>query len=117
MKAEDIISAVDGVDVTEMETSEVVDLVQESSKEAVTLTVHRQDVEEPLSFPWKSQMWSFHGLSGDAGRKYRLYPYQQLQRSDLRAVSGSVRAAFRGRNGATDHRPAGKSGRPSDFSL
>ncbi len=50
VKAEDIISAVDGVDVTEMETSEVVDLVQESSKEAVTLTVHRQDVEEPLSF-------------------------------------------------------------------
>lgn len=50
VQSEDIISAIDGVDVTDMETSEVAALVQESEKEAITLTVHRQDAEESLSF-------------------------------------------------------------------
>lgn len=48
LKAGDIISAVDGTDITEMETSEVVSMIKGSDAESVELTIHREDVEEPL---------------------------------------------------------------------
>lgn len=48
LKAGDIISAVDGTDITEMETSRIVDMIQGDEDGEVTLTIHRQDVEEPM---------------------------------------------------------------------
>lgn len=50
VEADDIISAVDGVDVTEMEVSEIVEMVRENETGSIALTVHRQDVEEALVF-------------------------------------------------------------------
>lgn len=46
--AGDIISKVDGEDITELSVSDVADKVKNSGKEQVTLTVHRENVEEPL---------------------------------------------------------------------
>lgn len=48
LKAGDIISAVDGTDITEMETSRIVDMIQGDEDGEVTLTIHRQGVEEPM---------------------------------------------------------------------
>ena len=44
----DIISAVDGIDITEKTTSEVSDLIRNDEDGSVVLTVHRQDEEEPM---------------------------------------------------------------------
>lgn len=44
----DIISAIDGEDITELSVEDVADLVKNSGKEEVTLTIHREDVEEAL---------------------------------------------------------------------
>ena len=44
----DVISAVDGEDITEMDTSEVASLIRDSGKDQVTLTIHREDEEEPI---------------------------------------------------------------------
>lgn len=48
LQAEDILSAVDGKDITELELSEVVALIKEKKDEEVVLTVHREGVEEAL---------------------------------------------------------------------
>ena len=48
LKEDDIISAIDGRDITDMSTSDVVALIKDSGKDRVTLTVHREDVEKPL---------------------------------------------------------------------
>lgn len=48
LKADDIISAVDGTDITDAETTQVVDMIKGGDKESVTLTVHRENVEEAL---------------------------------------------------------------------
>lgn len=48
LKAEDVISAVDGTDITEKEASEVVEMIKEAEGREVKLTVHRQGVEEPF---------------------------------------------------------------------
>ena len=48
VKEGDIISAIDGEDITELTLSEVSDRVKKSGKERVTLTLHRANVEEPL---------------------------------------------------------------------
>lgn len=48
LKAGDIISAIDGTDITDMEISDVVKIIRDSKKEKVVLTVHRQDIEKPL---------------------------------------------------------------------
>ena len=44
----DIISAIDGTDITDMETSEVSEMIKNSEKGEAVLTVHRENVEEPL---------------------------------------------------------------------
>lgn len=44
----DIISRIDGTDITDLPVSEVADMVKKSGKESVTLTIHREDVEEAL---------------------------------------------------------------------
>lgn len=48
LKEGDIISAVDGTDITEMETSQVSEMIKNSESGQVVLTVHREEVEEPL---------------------------------------------------------------------
>lgn len=48
LKAGDIISGVDGTDITEMETSEVAAMIKESSKEKVELSVHREGVKDTI---------------------------------------------------------------------
>ena len=48
LKEDDIISAIDGEDITDMALGEVVSLIKDSEKEKVTLTVHREEEEEPL---------------------------------------------------------------------
>ena len=48
LKDGDIISAIDGTDITEMEVSDVVDLIRDSGKKQAALSVHRQNVEETL---------------------------------------------------------------------
>ena len=44
----DIISAIDGTDITDMETSEVSEMIKNREKGEAVLTVHRENVEEPL---------------------------------------------------------------------
>ena len=44
----DVISAVDGIDITEMTTEEVSDMIKNDEDKSVVLTVHREDVEEPF---------------------------------------------------------------------
>lgn len=51
LEAGDIISAVDGIDITEYEISEVVDMIRGSEAKNVLLTIHREDVEEALEIP------------------------------------------------------------------
>ncbi len=48
LKEGDIISAVDGTDITEMETSQVSEMIKNSESGQVVLTVHREEVEDPL---------------------------------------------------------------------
>lgn len=48
LKPDDIISAVDGQDITDMDVSEVVGMIKGSTAESVELTIHREDVEEEL---------------------------------------------------------------------
>lgn len=48
LQAGDIISALDGVDITGSELSEVVDKIKNSENDSVVLTVHREAVEEAL---------------------------------------------------------------------
>lgn len=48
LKADDIISAVNGADITDTDASEVVDMIKVREGESVTLTVHREGEEEPL---------------------------------------------------------------------
>lgn len=48
LKSGDIISAVDGTDITELETSEVASMIKGSDAENVELTIHRENVDEPL---------------------------------------------------------------------
>ena len=44
----DIISAIDGEDITEDEVSDVADIVRNSDKDSVVLTVHREGVEDAM---------------------------------------------------------------------
>lgn len=44
----DIISAIDGVDVTEYEVADMVEMIKTAETGSVMLTLHRPDVEEPL---------------------------------------------------------------------
>ena len=48
LKAGDIISAIDGEDITNKEVSEVADIVRNSDKDSVVLTIHREDVEDAM---------------------------------------------------------------------
>lgn len=48
LKEGDIISAVDGEDVTEAEVSDVAGMIKDSDAENTVLTIHRENVEEPL---------------------------------------------------------------------
>ena len=48
LKDGDIISAIDGTDITEMEVSDVVNLIRDSGKKQAVLSVHRQNVEKTL---------------------------------------------------------------------
>ena len=48
LKEGDIISAVDGEDITDKEVSEVADIVRNSDKDSVVLTIHREDVEDAM---------------------------------------------------------------------
>ncbi len=44
----DIISAIDGEDITEDEVSDVADIVRNSDKDSVVLTVHREGAEDAM---------------------------------------------------------------------
>ncbi len=44
----DVISAVDGTDITEMELNDVANMVKNCGKDSVVLTIHREDVEEAM---------------------------------------------------------------------
>ncbi|MDO4276724.1 MAG: S41 family peptidase [Eubacteriales bacterium] len=48
LKAGDIISAVDGTDITDTDASEVVDMIKVKVGESVTLTIHRENEENAL---------------------------------------------------------------------
>lgn len=48
LKKGDIISAIDGEDITDKETSDVADMIRNSEKDSVVLTVHREDVEDVM---------------------------------------------------------------------
>ena len=48
LKAGDIISAIDGEDITDDEVSDVADLVRNSDKDSVVLTVHRENVDDAM---------------------------------------------------------------------
>ena len=55
----DIISAIDGEDITEDEVSDVADIVRNSDKDSVVLTVHREGAESQSL----SQMWNYRLFS------------------------------------------------------
>lgn len=55
LEAGDVISAIDGTDITEKETTEVVNMIQDADGKEVVLTVHRQDIEEALEITVKVQ--------------------------------------------------------------
>lgn len=55
LKTGDIISAVDGTDITDTETSQVVEMIREAEGREVQLTIHRQNVDEPLEISVKVQ--------------------------------------------------------------
>lgn len=44
----DVISAIDGEDITEAELSKVADKIRGTDKKEVTLTIHRKDVDQPM---------------------------------------------------------------------
>lgn len=48
LKAGDIISAIDGTDITDTEAAQVVEMIQQAEGRDVVLTIHRQNVEKPL---------------------------------------------------------------------
>ena len=48
LKKDDIVSAIDGEDITDTAVSDVADMIRNSDKESVVLTVHRENVEEPM---------------------------------------------------------------------
>lgn len=48
IKAGDIISDIDGTDITDMDVSDVVDMIREGNKKQAVLTIHRQNVENPM---------------------------------------------------------------------
>ena len=48
LKEGDIISAIDGEDITDDEVSDVADLIRNSDKDSAVLTVHRENVEDAL---------------------------------------------------------------------
>lgn len=48
VKEGDIISAIDGEDITDTPIKDVVALIKKSGKESVVLTVHRENVESPM---------------------------------------------------------------------
>ena len=48
VKAGDIISDIDGTDITDMDVSDVADMIREGNKKQAVLTIHRQNVENPM---------------------------------------------------------------------
>lgn len=53
IEVNDIVSAVDGKDITDWEMEAVADYIKNQSEESVSLTVHREDVEKPLEISVK----------------------------------------------------------------
>lgn len=48
IEVNDIVSAIDGEDITEWDTAKVADYIKDSENKTVVLTIHREDVEEAL---------------------------------------------------------------------
>ena len=48
LKKDDIISAIDGTDITDTDVSDVADMIRNSDKDSVVLTIHRENVEDPM---------------------------------------------------------------------
>ncbi len=61
----DVISAIDGEDITEMDTSEVVGLIRNSGKDQVTLTIHREDEEKPIEITVEIRDVELHSVFGE----------------------------------------------------
>lgn len=61
----DVISAIDGEDITEMDTSEVAGLIRNSGKDQVTLTIHREDEEEPIEITVEIRDVELHSVFGE----------------------------------------------------
>lgn len=61
----DVISAIDGEDITEMDTSEVAGLIRDSGKDQVTLTIHREDEEEPIEITVEIRDVELHSVFGE----------------------------------------------------
>ena len=61
----DVISAVDGEDITEMDTSEVASLIRDSGKDQVTLTIHREDEEKPIEITVEIRDVELHSVFGE----------------------------------------------------
>ena len=61
----DVISAIDGEDITEMDTSEVASLIRNSGKDQVTLTIHREDEEKPIEITVEIRDVELHSVFGE----------------------------------------------------
>ena len=61
----DVISAIDGEDITEMDTSEVAGLIRNSGKDQVTLTIHREDEEKPIEITVEIRDVELHSVFGE----------------------------------------------------
>ena len=61
----DVISAIDGEDITEMDASEVAGLIRNSGKDQVTLTIHREDEEKPIEITVEIRDVELHSVFGE----------------------------------------------------
>lgn len=61
----DVISAIDGEDITEMDTSEVAGLIRNSGKDQVTLTIHREGEEKPIEITVEIRDVELHSVFGE----------------------------------------------------
>ena len=72
IKAGDVITAIDGEDITDAELSDVVSMIKKKQDEDVVLTVQRQgeDTQDHCQSKRRGTSICFRR---DAGRKYRIY--------------------------------------------
>ena len=85
----DIISAIDGEDITEDEVSDVADIVRNSDKDSVVLTVHREGAEDAMEITVPVTDVELPSVFHEMLDSKSVHPYYTVYRRYRRTVSGS----------------------------